>query len=79
MTLQPIPKHIAVPFIQKYHYSKILPRLTKWYLGYFENDDLVGVVTLGWGTQPKQTIQKLFYNHDIDTKDYFEIGKMCFS
>lgn len=52
--------------------------MTKQYLGYFENSELVGVVTLGWGTQPKQTIQKIFYKHDIDTNDYFEIGKMCF-
>ena len=69
---------MAVNFIQKYHYSKILPRITKHYLGFFLEDKLCGVVTLGWGTQPLQTIKKIFYNHDLVTKDYLEIGKMCF-
>jgi hypothetical protein len=30
---------------------------------------------LGWGTQPKATIAKLF--DGLDTKNYYEIGKMC--
>jgi len=55
-----------------------LPRLTKHYLGFYEDDILVGVVTLGWGTQPLGTINKLFPNHNLTTLDYFEIGKMCF-
>lgn len=79
LLVREIPKNQAIDFIQKYHYSKILPRLTKVYLGYFENDILVGVITLGWGTQPLQTIKKIFYNHDVVTTDYYEIGKMCFS
>ena len=33
MEIKPIHKNTAIPFIQQYHYSKILPRLTKWYLG----------------------------------------------
>ena len=70
---------MAVEFIQKYHYSKILPRITKYYLGFYLDDRLCGVVTLGWGTQPLQTIKKIFYKHQLVTKDYFEIGKMCFS
>ena len=37
-----------------------------------------GVITLGWGTQPLQTIKKIFYNHNIITENYLEIGKMCF-
>jgi hypothetical protein len=56
-----------------------MPRLTKEYLGFYEDDGLVGVVTLGWGTQPLQTIRKLFPDTDLVTKDYYEIGKMCFS
>ena len=76
MEIKPIHKNTAIPFIQQYHYSKILPRLTKWYLGYYEGDSLVGVITLGWGTQPLQTIQKIFYKDDVITTDYFEIGKM---
>lgn len=74
-----IDKNEAIEFIQRYHYSKILPRLTKHYLGFYNEDGLIGVVTLGWGTQPKQTIKKILYQHDVTTTDYIEIGKMCFS
>lgn len=74
-----IDKEEAIPFIHMYHYSKILPRLTKYYLGVFSEKGLVGVITLGWGTQPLQTITKIFYKHDVKTTDYLEIGKMCFS
>jgi len=78
MVISDIHRNTAIPFIHKYHYSKILPRLTKRYLGFFENDKMVGVVTLGWGTQPKGTIKKLFSQHELSSKDYLEIGKMCF-
>lgn len=78
MNLEGIGKNEAVNFIRKYHYSKILPRITKEYIGFFEDDKLFGVVTLGWGTQPLQTIRKIFYKNDFKTKDYIEIGKMCF-
>ena len=78
MYIKEIKGSIAVEFVQTYHYSKILPRLTKYYLGIFEADELQGVVTLGWGTQPLQTIKKIFYNHDMVTENYLEIGKMCF-
>lgn len=71
-----IPKKELVEFVQKYHYSPVFPKLTKHWLGiYDEQLNLVGCLTLGWGTQPKQTIQKLF--PELDTKDYLEIGKMC--
>lgn len=73
-----IKKDIAIEFIQKYHYSKILPRLTKFYLGIFSENEMIGVITLGWGTQPLQTIQKIFHKHEMKTTDYLEIGKMCF-
>lgn len=76
MNVDIIKKQPAETFIKRYHYSQILPRLTKYYLGLYEDEKLVGVVTLGWGTQPKQTIKKLF--PDYDTEDYLEIGKMCF-
>ena len=33
MVITELKKDDAVPFIHKYHYSKILPRLTKKYLG----------------------------------------------
>ena len=65
----------STELVQTYHYSKIMPRLTKHFLGCFLKDELVGALTLGWGTQPKATIAKLF--DGLDTKDYYEIGKMC--
>ena len=65
----------ATDFVQSLHYSKIMPRLTKHFLGCYLKNELVGVLTLGWGTQPKATIAKLF--ESLDTKDYYEIGKMC--
>lgn len=76
--IKKIDKDKAIEFVHLYHYSKIMPRLTKYYLGLFENKELIGVVTLGWGVQPLGTIRKLFYNHELVTNDYIEIGKMCF-
>lgn len=78
MEIKEIPKDTAIEFVQKYHYSKILPRLTKYYLGVFNDGEMQGVITLGWGTQPLQTIKKIFYKHDMVTENYLEIGKMCF-
>lgn len=79
LTIQEIPKEQAVSFIRMYHYSKIMPRLTKYYLGFFTGGELAGVVTLGWGTQPLQTIRKVFPRHKLQSADYLEIGKMCFT
>lgn len=76
--IKEIDKDFAIHFVQTYHYSQIMPRLTKHYLGIFNGDVLCGVVTLGWGTQPLQTIKKLFPKHNFITTDYLEIGKMCF-
>lgn len=72
-------KETATRFVQKFHYSQIMPRLTKFYLGIYNGNSLCGVVTLGWGTQPLQTIKKLFPDCGYVTNDYLEIGKMCFS
>ena len=66
-------KTVAIEFIQKHHYSPVMPRLTKHFLGAYVDGELVGVLTLGWGTQPRQTINKMFSNST--TADYFEIGK----
>ena len=74
-TVRVIHKSKAGLFTQRLHYSPVFPRLTKHYLGIHLNDELVGVLTLGWGTQPKSTIKKLFPS--LDTIDYLEIGKMC--
>ena len=69
-------KQNAIDFIQKYHYSRgQMPSLTKHYLGFYLNDTLRGVLTLGWGTQPRQTINKMFPG--LESKDYYEIGRMC--
>ena len=62
-----INKDIAISFIEEHHYTPMLPKLTKHWLGGFVEDELVAVLTLGWGTQPKQTIKKLFPH--LDTKD----------
>ncbi len=80
MIIQPIDKIEAIDFVQQYHYSKVMPKLTKHYLGIYNVyvTDLIGVITLGWGTQPLQTIKKLFPDEGFTTKDYLEIGKMCF-
>jgi hypothetical protein len=73
--IKEIDKLEAVEMIQSTHYSKVMPRLTKHFLGCFLESKLVGVLTLGWGTQPKGTINKLFPG--LGTMDYYEIGKMC--
>jgi len=70
-----VPKEIAINFVQKYHYSPVMPKLTKHFLGFYLDTELVGVATLGWGTQPLQTINKMFPG--LKSKDYYEIGKMC--
>ena len=75
MEMQLIDWRVATLFVQDRHYSSVMPRLTKHWLGCYEDDKLVGVLTLGWGTRPKHTIQKIF--PELDTKDYYEIGKMC--
>jgi hypothetical protein len=72
-----INKYMVVEFVQKFHYSPVFPKITKHWLGVFNDDVLVGTLTLGWGTQPKQTIKKVFPT--LDTQDYLEIGKMCMS
>ena len=67
----------AIEFVQKYHYSPVMPTLTKHFLGFYLDGELKGVLTLGWGTQPKGTINKMFPG--LESKDYYEIGKMCLS
>lgn len=70
-----ISKELALEMIKKYHYSNTLPKLNKHFIGFFLEDELVGVVTLGWGTRPIHTIKKIFPT--LETKDYYEIGRMC--
>jgi hypothetical protein len=85
MILQETTKEVAEKFVNSHHYSKVMPRITKHYLGcyiddpdsLFSENKLVGIITLGWGTRPLHTIKKLF--PDLSNKDYLEIGKMCMS
>jgi len=72
--IREIDKKSFLKLVYNYHYSIVMPRITKHYLGCFMDDKLVGGISLGWGTQPKNTIKKLFPS--LDTKDYYEIGKM---
>jgi GR25 family glycosyltransferase involved in LPS biosynthesis len=76
ITIKQTDKQEASSFISKYHYRKIMPKLNKvFYGGYDEKNELVAIITFGWGTQPKNTIQKMFPK--LDTKDYFEVGRLC--
>lgn len=75
MRIEFISTKSAYSLVERFHYSKTKPRLTKCCLGGFDKGKLVGVMSLGWGVQPKATIKKLFPS--LDTKDYYEIGKLC--
>jgi hypothetical protein len=75
MILLEVDKNQVSNFLAEYHYSPVMPKLTRHYLGCFVNKKMVGAITFGWGTRPKHTIKKLF--PDLDTLDYFEIGKMA--
>ena len=74
-TISEVNKYDAVEFVQKFHYSPVMPKLTKHYLGFYVDGVLKGVLTLGWGTQPRQTINKMFPG--LESSSYYEIGKMC--
>ena len=74
-TIKEIPKDVALDMIKKYHYSNTLPKLNKHFIGFYLQNELVGVVTLGWGTRPLHTIKNIFPS--LTTKDYYEIGRMC--
>lgn len=73
--IKEISKEKALEMIKRYHYSNTLPKLNKCFCGVYLDSVLVGVVTLGYGTRPLHTIKKLFPT--LETKDYFEIGRMC--
>jgi len=60
MRLNQIHKITASEFVADRHYSAVMPRLTKYYLGCFVEEEMVGVITFGWGTRPMHTIQALF-------------------
>lgn len=71
-----IEKNEAFEFITRFHYSKVLPRINKLFLGGFNaNGELMGAMTLGWGVRPLHTIKKLFPS--LVSQDYWEIGRMA--
>jgi len=74
--IREVSKFEATELVQANHYSPVMPKLTKHWLGVFKGEELVGVVTLGWGTRPLHTIQKII-NPEMESKHYLEIGKMC--
>ena len=75
ITCEPVTKECFVGLVRQYHYSKVIPRLTKHYLGFFRDGKLIGTISLGWGVRPVNTIQRLFPS--LTSKDYLEIGKFC--
>lgn len=74
-TIKEIEKPLALEMVKRYHYSNALPSINKHFIGFYLGQELVGVVTLGWGTRPLHTIRRLFPS--LETKDYYEIGRMC--
>ena len=52
LTVREIPKEQAIGFIRRYHYSKIMPRLNKHYLGFYTGNRLAGVVALVRQSRP---------------------------
>lgn len=72
-----ITKEQAVSIIMKYHYSKVLPRINKFFVGGWKGDELVAVCTLGYGVRPLHTLKRAFPT--LEVKDYLEIGKLCIS
>jgi len=75
IVIREISKEDAELMVNHFHYSDVMPRATKFYLGGFLNDVLIGIMTLGWGVQPERTIKKMFKS--LNQKSYFEIGKLC--
>lgn len=73
--IRPIPRCIAEPMILSMHYSRVMPRINKFFIGGFQEHQLVAVMTLGWGTRPLHTIQVMFPT--LSTYDYLELGKLC--
>ncbi len=73
--IKEIDKTTASNFVAKHHYRKTMPRLNKVFYGGFYSGELVGIVTLGYGTQPVVTIKKMFPL--LSTADYYEVGRLC--
>lgn len=75
MEIKKISQKEALRILIRNHYRKSIPKLNKVYLGGFIDNKCIGIMSLGWGVRPVHTIKKLFPS--LDTKDYFEIGRLC--
>ena len=73
--IREIARQEAIDVINKFHYSKIIPRISKIYIGGYSEGELVAVCTLGYGVRPLHTIKKIFPT--VDVPEYLEIGKLC--
>lgn len=73
--IKEVDKSRAIRLLMNNHYRKTIPVLNKVFLGGFINDELKAVMTLGWGTRPKETIEKIFI--DVKVNEYWEIGRMA--
>ncbi len=65
--VQETDRQTAADFVRQHHYSKVMPRLTKWVLGAYRDDKLIAVITFGWGVRPLHTIKTLFACVDGDS------------
>lgn len=70
-----ISREEALAMVRKYHYSNTLPKINRYFLGFYLGENLEGVITLGLGTRPLHTIRRIFPS--LGTDDYLEIGRMC--
>lgn len=73
--IEKVSKSVASDFVAKHHYRKTMPKLNKFFYGGFFQNELVAIVTFGYGTQPVATIKKMFPS--LGTKDYLEVGRLC--
>jgi len=71
----PIQMPDARDFIKEHHYARTCPTTTKYALGLYRDDRLVGVGVWGYGVRPKHTIKRMFPS--LDTKDYLELNRLC--
>ena len=58
--LREIDEITDIELIFNNHYSKVMPRLTKIFLGGYINNELVAVLTLGWGRSASQYNSNMF-------------------
>lgn len=70
-----ISKQIALDMVKKYHYSNTLPKINKVFLGFYLDNEIVGMISLGYGTRPLHTIKAMFPT--LEVENYLEIGRMC--